>query len=660
MPSVLQLTLILLASGVAGVLIFRYFGLPPILGYLAIGVLIGPKALGIASDSETVKYLAEFGVVFLMFSIGLEFNLQKLRAMRSIVFGLGLSQVILTMLLTIPAAMLLNWIYPLSWQAALALGGALSMSSTAIVTKLLSDRGELETEHGRNVIGVLLFQDLAVVFLLILLPALGKDPKDLFLALGIAFVKISIALFLIFFVGRRLMSRWFRLVAQFRSQELFMLNLLLIVLGLSAITEHLGLSLALGAFLAGMLISETPFRHQVEEDVKPFRDVLLGLFFITVGMLLDLHVIFDQWLLVVVLLAAIVLVKFSMIAALARVFGTSPGVAIRTGLCLCQAGEFGFVLLNQIDGLKMIDPALSQALLAAMLISMFGAPFLIQYSDRISLRFARSEWLMQSLALTRVAAKSVRNENHIIICGFGRAGQSLARMLEQEKIPYIALDLDPDRVAEASMAGDQVVYGDSSRENYLVSAGLSRAKAVVVTFADTAASLKVLHQVERLRPGMTILVRTKDDSDLKKLEAAGATEVVPELIEGSLMLASHVLLIMGVPMRKVVRRVAAAREERYGLLRGYFRGSEGDDFDVNESWRLHTVTLSPGALAIGQSLAKLGLETEGVTIQAVRRKVDGDDYHKLDLKPELRLEANDILVLSGSSESMEIAESKLL
>ena len=660
MPSVLQLTLILLASGVAGVLIFRYFGLPPILGYLAIGVLIGPKALGIASDSEAVTYLAEFGVVFLMFSIGLEFNLQKLRTMRSIVFGLGLSQVILTMLLTIPAAMLLNWVYPMSWQAALALGGALSMSSTAIVTKLLSDRGELETGHGRNVIGVLLFQDLAVVFLLILLPALGKDPKDLFVALGIAFIKISIALFLIFFVGRRVMSRWFRLVAQFRSQELFMLNLLLIVLGLSAVTEHLGLSLELGAFLAGMLISETPFRHQVEEDVKPFRDVLLGLFFITVGMLLDLQVILDQWLLVLILLTAMVVVKFGMIATLARLFGASPGVAIRTGLCLCQAGEFGFVLLNQINGLNMIDPGLSQALLAAMLVSMFGAPFLIQYSDRISLRFARSEWLMQSLALTRVAAKSVRNENHIIICGFGRAGQSLARMLEQEKIPYIALDLDPDRVAEASMAGDQVVYGDSSRENYLVSAGLSRAKAVVVTFADTAASLKVLHQVERLRPGMTILVRTKDDSDLKKLEAAGATEVVPELIEGSLMLASHVLLIMGVPMRKVVRRVAAAREERYGLLRGYFRGSEGDDFDVNESWRLHTVTLTPGALAIGQSLAKLSLETEGVTIQAVRRKVDGDDYVKLDLKPELCLEENDILVLSGSSESTEIAESKLL
>jgi CPA2 family monovalent cation:H+ antiporter-2 len=478
--------------------------------------------------------------------------------------------------------------------------------------------------------------------------------------LGIALVKVSIALFLIFFVGRRIMSRWFRLVAQFRSQELFMLNLLLIVLGLSAITEHLGLSLALGAFLAGMLISETPFRHQVEEDIKPFRDVLLGLFFITVGMLLDLHVILEQWVLVLALLAAIVIIKFAMIAALARAFGASAGVAIRTGLCLCQAGEFAFVLLNQIDGLRMIDPALSQALLAAMLISMFGAPFLIQYSDRIALRFARSEWLLQSLALTRVAAKSVRQENHIIICGFGRAGQSLARMLEQEKIPYIALDLDPDRVAEASLAGDQVVYGDSSRESYLVSAGIARAKAVVVTFADTAASLKVLHQVERLRPGMTILVRTKDDADLKKLEAAGATEVVPELIEGSLMLASHVLLIMGIPMRKVVRRLAEAREARYGLLRGYFRGSEGDDFDVNESWRLHTVTLVPGSQVIGQTLEEVNLEMEGVAIQAVRRKVVGEDYIKLDLDPDLRLAENDILVLSGSSESIDIAETQLL
>ncbi|OYY57745.1 MAG: potassium transporter [Polynucleobacter sp. 24-46-87] len=638
---------------------FRYFGLPPILGYLAIGVLIGPHAFGLASDSATVKYLAEFGVVFLMFSIGLEFNLHKLRAMRSIVFGLGGSQVILTMLLAVPASLLLNWAYPISWQAAIALGGALAMSSTAIVTKLISDRSELETEHGRNIIGILLFQDLAVVFLLILIPSLGSNPSDLFLALSTASIKITVALILIFFIGQTLMSRWFSVVAKLRSQELFMLNLLLVVLGMSALTEHFGLSLALGAFLAGMLIAETPYRHQVEEDVKPFRDVLLGLFFITIGMLLDFQVIYEQWLLVLLLLIGPLIFKFGLIALLSRAFGSSPGVSIRTGLCLAQAGEFGFVLLNQIDGLNLIDPELSQAVLAAMLLSMFGAPFLIQYSDRIAMRFSSNEWLLQSLALTRVAAKTVRTENHVVICGFGRSGQSLARMLDQEKIPYIALDMDPDRVKEAAAAGDNVVYGDASRENYLVAAGLARAKAVVITYADTPATLKVLHQVEHLRPGMTVLVRTKDDADLAKLQAAGATEVVPELIEGSLMMASHVLLMMGVPMRKVVRRITSAREARYSLLRGYFRGVE-DDPDSKESWRLHSVTLLPESASIGKTLEELHLENEGVSVQAVRRKVGNADYIKLELEPNLRLQANDILVLSGNSEATDLAESKLL
>ena len=660
MPSVLQLTLILLASGVAGVVIFRYFGLPPILGYLAIGVLIGPNALGLANDSATVKYLGEFGVVFLMFSIGLEFNLHKLRAMRSIVFGLGGSQVLLTMLLAVPASLLMNWIYPISWEAAIALGGALAMSSTAIVTKLIADRSELETDHGRNIIGILLFQDLAVVFLLILLPSLGKNPGDLFIALSAAAIKISVALVLIFVLGQTLMSRWFRLVTKLRSQELFMLNLLLIVLGMAGLTEHFGLSLALGAFLAGMLISETPYRHQVEEDIKPFRDVLLGLFFITIGMLLDFHVIAQQWILVLLLLIGPLLFKFGLIALLSRAFGSTPGISIRTGLCLAQAGEFGFVLLNQIDGLDLIDPALSQAVLAAMLLSMFGAPFLIQYSDRIAMRFSSNEWLLQSLALTRVAAKSVRTENHVVICGFGRSGQSLARMLDQEKIPYIALDMDPDRVKTAAAAGDNVVYGDASRENYLIAVGLSRAKAVVITYADTPASFKVLHQVERLRPGMTVLVRTKDDADLAKLQSAGATEVVPELIEGSLMMASHVLLMMGVPMRKVVRIVSNAREARYSLLRGYFRGSEVEDFDSNESWRLHSVTLLPESISIGKTLEELALENDGVSIQAVRRKVGGGDYIKLELTPHLRLQANDILVLSGNPEATELAQSKLL
>ena len=660
MPSVLQLTLFLLASGVAGVLIFRYFGLPPILGYLAVGVLIGPHALGLASDSETVKYLAEFGVVFLMFSIGLEFNIHKLRSMRKIVFGLGASQVILTIVLAIPIGLMIAWIYPMSWQAALALGGALSMSSTAIVTKILSDRMELETEQGRNVIGILLFQDLAVVFLLILIPSLSQSGKDLVTDISMALIKITVALILIFYIGQTVMSRWFKLVAAYRSQELFMLNLLLIVLGMSALTEHFGLSMALGAFLAGMLISETPYRHEVEDDIKPFRDVLLGLFFITIGMLLDPRVIYEQWFLVLMLFVLPLLFKFGLVAILARLFGSSSGISIRTGLCLAQAGEFGFVLLNQIDGLHLIDPAFSQAVLAAMLLSMLTAPFLIQYSDQIALRFASNEWLLQSLALTKVATKSVRFKDHVIICGFGRSGQALAKMLDQENIPYLALDLDPDRIADAVAGGSHVVYGDATRENVLVAAGLSRAKALVISFVDTAASLKILHQVEDLKPGMTVLVRTRDDADLEKLQSAGATEVIPELIEGSLMLASHVLLMMGVPMRKVVRRVTDAREERYGLLRGYFRGTEDDEVSANQSWHLHSVPLQENAKALGKRLAELSLEEDGAHIQAVRRKQAGSDYLKLDLSEDPILQMGDIVVLSGSPESIDLAETRLL
>jgi len=465
---------------------------------------------------------------------------------------------------------------------------------------------------------------------------------------------------LIFYIGQNVMSRWFKFVAGYRSQELFMLNLLLIVLGMSALTEHFGLSMALGAFLAGMLISETPYRHEVEDDIKPFRDVLLGLFFITIGMLLDPVVIYEQWILVLLLFVLPLVFKFGLIAILARGFGSSSGISIRTGLCLAQAGEFGFVLLNQIDGLHMIDPAFSQAVLAAMLLSMLIAPFLIQYSDQIALRFASNEWLLQSLALTKVATKSVRNKDHVIICGFGRSGQALAKMLDQENISYLALDLDPDRIADAVAGGSHVVYGDATRENVLVAAGLSRAKALVISFADTPASLKILRLVEGLKPGMTALVRTRDDADLEKLQSAGATEVIPELIEGSLMLASHVLLMMGVPMRKVVRRITDAREERYGLLRGYFRGAEDDEVSANQSWHLHSVPLQEGAQALGKRLSELSLDEDGVNIQAVRRKSTESDYTKLDLAEDPVLQQGDIVVLSGSPESIDLAEARLL
>lgn len=656
MHSPLDLTLVLLAAAVLGVVAFRMLQLPPMLGYLAVGILIGPHALGLASDSGQTKYLAEFGVVFLMFSIGLEFNLAKLRSMRRLVFGLGGSQVVLTMLAVAPVGWLFSAVFDLTWQASIALGGALAMSSTAIVSKMLSERLELETEHGRNIFSVLLFQDLAVVPLLIVIPALSRDPGELPMALGLAIIKIVVALTLIFVLGKEVVSRWFHVVAARRSQELFMLNLLLVTLGMAALTERLGLSMALGAFMAGMLIAETPYRHQVEEDIKPFRDVLLGLFFVTIGMLLNVRVVIDNLWLVLTLLIVPVLFKLLLIAGLARLFGSRPGVAIRTGLGLAQAGEFGFVLLNQIDGLGLVDPVLTQVILASMLLSMLVAPFLIQYSDAIAMRFAANEWLLQSLNMTRIAAQSLQTEKHAIICGYGRSGQNLARMLEREGIGYVALDLDPDRVREAAAAGDTVVYGDAGRREALIAAGIHRAAALIITYANTPSALKVLHHVHELEPALPVIVRTVDDSELDVLQRAGATEVVPEIIEGSLMLASHALVLLGVPMRRVVRGVQQARDARYRLLRGYFHGRDDEeDMIERESVRLHSLSLGPDATAVGRRLGTLGLEHIGVEVTAVRRR----GIRAFDPQPDTVLEPGDILVLRGTPEALEAAEQRL-
>ena len=658
MPSPLELTLILLIFAVLGVVAFRILHLPPILGYLTVGVILGPHSLGWAEDSATIKYLAEFGVVFLMFSIGLEFNLAKLKAIKRLVFGLGASQVILTIFLAAPFSLGLSFLFTLSWQAAFALGGALAMSSTAIVIKMLAERLELETEHGRNVIGILLFQDLAVVPLLIIIPALGQNASDLAWTLGLATAKVTVALVLIFFIGSKLISRWFDIVAARRSQELFMLNLLLITLGLAALTEHFGLSLALGAFLAGMLISETPYRHHVEEDIKPFRDVLLGLFFITIGMLLDLRVVYSHLLLVLFLFLLPVLFKFALIAGLSRSFGSRPGVAMRTGLVLAQAGEFGFVLLNQIDDLNLVDPTLIQVVLAAMILSMLAAPFLIQYSDKITLRFVASEWLQRALLVTRIAAKNIHNDKHAIICGFGHSGEILARMLEQENLPYIALDLDPERVHAAATAGENAVYGDATRRDALIAAGLHRATVVIITHTNTRSAIKTLHYVRALAPTTPVIVRSVDDADLELLRQAGATAVIPELIEGSMMLASHALMLLGIPRRRVMQQMQQARDARYTMLRGYFYGADDDTNEIDEDQRirLQTLQLPEKAKAVGRAFDELYLDNIGVELTAIQR----NGIRSVAPFAMTKFAAHDILVLRGVPDALAIAQARLL
>jgi CPA2 family monovalent cation:H+ antiporter-2 len=667
MATTFELVLLYLLAGVAGVVACRSLKLPPILGYLIVGVLIGPHALALARDSIGFQYLGEFGVVFLMFAIGLEFNLPRLNSMRTLVFGLGLGEVTLTMLAAVAGnAMLtlalprLGYAWGLSWQAAVALGGALAMSSTAIVVKLMAERLELESEHGRRVLGVLLFQDLAVVPLLVLIPALGAAAEgqagDLTRALGLAALKATILLTLLLVGGPRVMRWWLTIVARRKSEELFVLNLLLVTLGLAWITERAGLSLALGAFVAGMLIAETEFKHQVETDIRPFHDVLLGLFFITIGMKLDWHAVALQWPLVAALTLLPVLFKFGLVTGLTRLFGAQPGVALRTGLYLAQAGEFGFVLLALAKQQSLLPQALQGPVLAAMVLSMLATPLIILFSDRIVMKLSASDWLMQSVAMTSIASRAMNTEAHIIICGYGRSGQNLARLLEAERIPYMALDLDPDRVRQAAAAGQSVVFGDAARLQSLMAAGLARASAVVVSYHDTPSALKILQLVQAHAPRVPVIVRTLDDSDLERLRAAGATEVVPEAIEGSLMLASHALALVGVPMRRVLRVVQDQREARYGLLRGYFHGADDDTVGEMHNRRLLSVTLPLASPLHGRRLADLLLQALDVTVVSVRRASGG----VLAPSDELRLEGGDTLVLSGLPEPLARAETKLL
>jgi len=645
----LQSVLVLLASSVAAVALCRSLRLPPIVGYLAAGVVLGPHAAGLLSNRDELRHLADFGVVFLMFSIGLEFSLPRLVSMRRIVFGFGVAQVMLTLLLAIGGTLVAGF----AWQTGLALGAIAAMSSTAIVSKLLAERGELDTPHGREVIGVLLFQDLAVVPFLVLLPALDKSGDAIGMAIAIALGKAALALAIVVLAGPRLMRAWLGAVARRRSTELFVLNVLFVTLLLAWLTGLAGLSMVLGAFLAGMLISETEYRFQVEEDIKPFRDVLLGLFFITIGALLDWRLIAAAPGVVVMFVALLVGAKFALIATLSRAFGASPGTALRVALALAQAGEFGFVLLPLSGGI--VPVAILQPLLAAMVVSMIATPFLIAASDRIVMRVSRSEWMERSLQLHRVATQSMETERHVIVLGYGRNGQRLARLLHAEGVPYVALDLDPERVREAAAAGDRVVFADSSRRESLLAAGISRAAALVVTFADTRAAVRVLSHIRSLGVSLPVIVRARDESDIERLTAAGATEVVPEAFESGVMLASHTLVVVGVPLSRVMRRVSQVRDERYQLLRGLFHapGEREDD----EGPRLHAVTFQAGDYAIGKRLGDSGLERLSVEVRAVRRR---GERASLDGEQAGPLQPGDVVVMLGRAEALAAAESLLL
>jgi CPA2 family monovalent cation:H+ antiporter-2 len=652
MHDALEVALILLASAVFVVVVFRQLALPPILGYLLVGALVGPHAFGFVADTADQRYFAEFGLVFLMFSVGLEFSLPQLMSMRRVVFGLGGAQVAILMLAGLGGAMLAGE----TWRSGVVLGGVVAMSSTAIVSKVLAEKTQLQSPHGRQIMGVLLFQDLAVIPLLVLVPAMGLSGTAIAGAIVTALLKAAVVLAIVLFLGQRLMRPLFHMVAKQKSSELFVIFVLLVTLGLAWVTEISGLSLALGAFLAGMLISETEYRYQVEDYIKPFRDVLLGLFFVTIGMLLEGRALVAHLGAVALVFAAILLVKFGVVFALARVFGGPKPTALRTSLALAPAGEFGFVLLALAREGEVVPGVTLQIALAAALLSMLVAPVILANMERFVLYFVESEWTARAVALHSLAVKSMATKGHVIVCGYGRSGQALAQFLEREKVPVIALDSDPERVRQAAAAGDSVVYGDASRREVLVAAALSRAMAVVVSFADTPAALAILSHVHAVRPELPVIVRTLDDSDVGRLREAGAAEIVAEVVEGSLMLAMQTLMQLGIPLNRVLRRLRDARQERYMLMGGFFPGATDEQATDADQPRLRTVFMGTSAACIGKTLASLHLELIGVTVTAVRRT----GAREVNPAPETRIKEADVLVLLGTQGNLAKAEIRLL
>ena len=649
--SILEEILILLGITVVVVSAFRRFNLPPILAYLFVGVLFGPYGTGLIADSEDVRFLAEFGVVFLLFTIGLEFSLSQLVAMKREVLGLGGLQVFVTTC----CAGILAWMLGMSTEGAFVIGGVFALSSTAIVTKQLAVNMELSSRHGRLSVGILLFQDAAVIPFLIIIPALadgGNVPiaHELIWALG----KGILVVVTLIAIGHWLLRPLFYEIASFRSPELFTLTALFFTLSAAWITQYSGLSLALGAFMAGMMLGETEFRHQLELDVRPFRDVLLGLFFITIGMLLDVMALpaILHW--VLLLVAALVLIKALLIMGLSILMGEHKGVAMRTGIVLAQGGEFGFVLLALALAANILDPFAMQIILAALIISMVLTPALIHYNGKIVKRIYAENYLRQHEQYTSKVEDEAKDlSDHTIICGYGRIGQNVARFLDNEQLEYIALDLDSVRVRNAREAGEYVNYGDSSHLEMLQAAGLERAKILIISFNDIHSSLKIISQVRNICPDIPILVRMRNDNYLEQLLKAGVTEVIPDTLEASVMMAAHVLLLVGVPVSHIVKQMQDVHNSRFQMLREVFHGQELKPLDESMVFkkRLHAVSVDATSPALNKTLRELNFDAIEVTVKEVRRNNIRGKYPD----PDMKLQAGDALVLYGTPGNLRSA-----
>ena len=649
MYSSLELIILLLACSVGLVAILRNFKMPPMIAYFFVGLILGPSVAGVIVDSAANHHLVEFGIVFLMFTIGLEFSLPTLNSMRKILFGIGLSQVAITLLFTV----IIGSLFGLSLSEGFIIGSAITMSSTAIVSKILMERLDLNTRHGRLSIGILLFQDLAVILVLVLIPSLSNPDANFLNAFSLVIVKTAVLFSIIFKVGKPVMNYWFGIIARQKSSELFVLNVLLVTLSFSYLTYLSGLSYALGAFMAGMLISETHFRFQVESDIAPFRDILLGLFFITVGMMLNLAILIQYLFPIIGLLIFLIVFKSILITFLVKIFKYELGVGIRAGLILAHAGEFSFVILALAKQQDMLNDILLQIILSVSILSMLLAPFIIQINGKIARFLSKSYIKNDQKNIDNLEQITEKFNDHVILCGFGRSGQYIARFLKEENIRYIAIDIDSNRVSDATIAGENVVYGDSSRYDVLKAAGIERAKGLMVTYSDDRASQKLLTAVREHNKNIPIIARTLDETSIDKIRMAGADEVVPEVLEGSLMLASHALVMFDVPLWRVIKKIREFRESKYKIFKGYFKGSTDFSEDLTSHQQLYSVEISKNSHIKGLMLKDIPFEVYGVQVHHLRRPNMLEDIQPRD---DITLDRGDVIVLLGYVEEIKLFE----
>lgn len=538
------------------VFVFRRMRASPVLGYLTAGILIGPHVLKIITDPTATHILGEIGVLFLLFTLGLELPLQRLQSMKKYVFGLGITQVIVTGAIFTFIGL---W-GGLSKEAALLVGGALALSSTAVVLQVLIDRAELATRFGRISFAVLLLQDFTVVLLLILTTTLGREDSNVLLALSLAVLKTSVVLVIIIGIGRLIFRPIYRVIATGGNPELFMATTFLVVLGTAFLTETAGLSMELGAFLAGILLAETEYRHQVEADIQPFRGLLLGVFFMSVGMGINVSILLQQYVIILIVLSIMLLLKSLLIYLLSRLIGLKGHTSIRVALLLAGGGEFVFVIFSPLVSEKFLPPGSVDILFIVVILSMALTPFLAMLgkwsSDKYQVHETHTDPQVEIEELEEF-------KNHIIIGGFGHIGQMLGDLLTSQLIPFVALDTDMRCVTEGRNKGWPVFYGDVRRLEVLKSVGAERAKAVVITLNEVTPSVRTVLMLRRYFPDLPICVRIKDHKHREKLINSGALLVIPETLEPTIQLATSVFHLMGIPQDEIDQLLVNFRRQHW-------------------------------------------------------------------------------------------------